>query len=143
MTPDIPTRTDECRVDSVYDGDTVRATCGGERTKIRLYCIDAPEMAQKPWGRESRDHLRRIVPRTFKLRVRTEDKYGRTVGEILDPSDESSVNLAMARDGQAAVYRRYCDDPRYPAAERDAQHVLRGIWGRPGLHQRPWEYRKR
>lgn len=50
-------------LDSVSDGDTVRATCGGEAVKIRLHCIDAPEMGQRSWGQERRDHLRRLVPR--------------------------------------------------------------------------------
>lgn len=42
-----------CTVASVHDGDTLRATCDGERLQVRLYCIDAPELDQAPWGRES------------------------------------------------------------------------------------------
>ena len=33
-----------CRVASVYDGDTLRVQCGTEKLKVRLHCIDAPEM---------------------------------------------------------------------------------------------------
>ena len=51
-----------CTVSSVHDGDTIRAECNAEKLKVRLYCIDAPEMGQKPWGRESRDTLRELLP---------------------------------------------------------------------------------
>lgn len=62
-----------CTVNSIYDGDTMRLTCGGERLKVRLYCIDAPEMGQKPWGKQSRDYLRSITPDQVDLVVRSKD----------------------------------------------------------------------
>jgi endonuclease YncB( thermonuclease family) len=131
-----------CVVDSVYDGDTLRATCAGEALKIRLYCIDAPEMAQRPWGQESRDHLRRITPREVGLVERDKDRYGRIVGEIGVPAGETSINLAMVEAGQAAVYPRYCKDPAFYAAERRAREAGRGIWEKDGAQQRPWEVRR-
>lgn len=41
---------DECRVVNIYDGDTMTLQCPGnaEQTKVRMYCIDAPEMKQAP-----------------------------------------------------------------------------------------------
>jgi len=136
-------RATDCTLERVSDGDTVRATCGGEKIKIRLHCLDAPEMQQKPWGRKSRNHLKAILPRAFELKTYDTDRYGRTVGEILDPASRENVNLRMVREGQAAIYRRYCDDPRYPQAERHAKDARGGIWGEAGLHQRPWAYRHR
>lgn len=129
-----------CLVSSVYDGDTLRTVCGGEKLKIRAYCIDAPEMAQRPWGIESRDHLRRLVGRQVQVRVRDTDRYGRKVAELLTPSGEN-LNRRMVRDGQAAVYRKYCPDPSYVRLERDAQSERLGIWSQPGLQQTPWRYR--
>jgi endonuclease YncB( thermonuclease family) len=131
-----------CTVASIHDGDTLRAICEGERLQIRLYCIDTPEMAQAPWGRESRDHLRIITPVRIILRTHDTDRYGRTVGEILTPEGDS-LNLRMVRDGQAAVYRRYCSDPLYRRLESEAKALGRGIWASPGDHQVPWEYRRR
>ena len=61
---------------------------------------------------------RQILPRAFELKMHDTDRYGRTVGELLDPKSRENVNLRMVREGQAAVYRNYCDDPRYPQAER-------------------------
>jgi endonuclease YncB( thermonuclease family) len=37
-----------CRVNSIHDGDTLRVTCNGQREQLRLYCIDAPELDQRP-----------------------------------------------------------------------------------------------
>src|SRR5919106_2771752 len=55
-----------CRVLNVHDGDTLRVRCGlgsdrQRQIKVRLYCIDTPELAQVAWGKISRDHLRRLV----------------------------------------------------------------------------------
>lgn len=128
-----------CAVRNIYDGDTMTVICGGREEKIRLHCIDAPEMGQKPWGRRSRDHLRSITPSQVEIRPIERDRYGRLVGEVLMGS--VSLNLAMVEAGQAAVYNRYCSDGRYPAAERQARQEGQGVWVEPGMQQRPWEWR--
>jgi endonuclease YncB( thermonuclease family) len=132
-----------CTVASIYDGDTLRAVCADERLQVRLHCIDAPELQQRPWGRESRDYLRTITPRSVSLRVHDTDRYGRRVAELLDPASGEPINRAMVGAGQAAVYRRYCSDPSYAQAEATARAARVGIWREPGLHQRPWAYRHR
>ena len=35
---------------SIGDGDTMRVRDGGRLLTIRMACIDAPEIAQKPYG---------------------------------------------------------------------------------------------
>ncbi|SDX54830.1 thermonuclease family protein [Thiocapsa roseopersicina] len=130
-----------CAVASIHDGDTLRAVCDGERLQVRLYCIDAPEMSQAHWGRASRDHLRRMSPSQVTIRVHDTDRYGRQIGEILT-ADGLSLNLAMVSAGQAAVYPRYCQDPRFFAAERAARIGGMGIWASAGNHQRPWDHRR-
>lgn len=132
-----------CTVNSIHDGDTLRATCEGWKVKIRLYCIDAPEIDQRPWGIEARDHLRAIASRSVRVveRDRDRDRYGRLVGEVF--AGERSLNLAMVRDGYAAVYPKYCKERRYYAEERRAKSADRGIWANAGEQQRPWEWRHR
>lgn len=133
-----------CTVNSIHDGDTLRLTCGGERIKVRLYCIDAPEMGQRPWGRESRDYLRAITPGRVTLIARTRDRYGRTVGELITADQEQeNLNLAMVWSGQAAVYPKYCSDRSYYQAEEQARKIRSGIWSRSGRQQRPWQWRHR
>jgi endonuclease YncB( thermonuclease family) len=129
-----------CTVASIHDGDTLRAVCDGKRLQVRLYCIDAPEMSQAPWGRESRDRLRRMTPGEVAIRIHETDRYGRRIGEILT-TDGTSLNLAMVSAGQAAVYPRYCRDPRFFAAERAARGGGLGIWSSAGDQQRPWDHR--
>ena len=77
-----------CRVLNVHDGDTLRVRCGlgSDRRsthKVRLYCIDAPELAQAPWGRIAREHLRRLAGQdSVQIRVKDKDEYRRTVAEV-------------------------------------------------------------
>lgn len=132
-----------CTVASIHDGDTMRLICAGEHLQVRLYCIDAPELEQRPWGRESRDHLRAITPTRVILTPHDQDRYGRTVGEVItDDADRENLNLAQVHSGNAAVYRHYCEGNVYYQAERVAKRIGAGIWARPGEQQRPWEYRK-
>jgi endonuclease YncB( thermonuclease family) len=131
-----------CTASSVYDGDTIRAKCSGEATKLRLHCIDAPEIAQRPWGTESCDALRAMLPAAFTMHAVDRDRYGRTVAVVIDPTDGSEINLALAALGMAAVYPKYCKDGRYYAAQDQARDAGLGIWSRPGDHQRPWDYRR-
>ena len=141
--PISPTEPVACAVLSVYDGDTLTAKCSGERIKIRLYCIDAPEMGQRPWGKESRDYFRGLIPQGTEVDVRKHDRdrYGRTVGEVLRKRE--NVNLAMIEAGQSAVYDRFCEDSSYHKFEAGARKNSSGIWSKPGDHQRPWDWRKR
>ncbi|AGA91881.1 micrococcal nuclease-like nuclease [Thioflavicoccus mobilis 8321] len=130
-----------CRVDAVRDGDSLRLVCDGETREARLYCIDAPEIGQRPWGRASRHFLRRITPSEVRIQVMDTDRYARQVVLVTSAAGGENLNLAMVRAGQAAVYRRYCTAPRFAAAETEARRQHRGIWSHPGGHQRPWEYR--
>lgn len=136
---------DDCKVLSVHDGDTMTVRCGQRsdsprKIKVRLYCIDTPEMGQKPWGRRARDYLRAITPERVTVLARDRDRYGRLVGEVW--GDGMNLNLEMVRAGKAAVYRRYCGHAAYPQAERVVQSERVGIWGQPGLHQQPWSWRR-
>ncbi len=108
-----PTNPSSCEVLKIYDGDTMTLQCGSQKTKVRLYCIDTPEMKQKPWGIQARDHLRAITGKTVNLVEIDKDRYGRTVGEVY--SGEINLNLAQVQAGKAAVYETYCKKPEYKA----------------------------
>jgi len=132
-----------CSVRSVLDGDSVAVVCNGERRQVRLYCIDAPEKEQRPWGDESRTALRNRLRRhdRVQLRIHDVDSYGRQVAEILHNGE--NINLRMVRDGYAAVYPRYCKLPVFYEAEAEAKEGELGIWRKEGLHQTPWRWRHR
>jgi len=135
-------RQTSCQVESVHDGDTMTLRCPGRGTvKVRLYCIDAPEMEQEPWGRRSRDYLRRIVGTEVQLVKHDTDRYGRVVAEVF--SREENLNLAMVRAGWAAEYDDFCGELSYRKAERVARDGNRNIFSRRGLQRSPWEWRQR
>jgi endonuclease YncB( thermonuclease family) len=137
--PDEKATENLCRVNSIHDGDTMRVTCSGKQMKVRLYCIDTPEIDQKPWGRESRDHLRAMAPKSVELLQRDKDDYGRIVAEVFD--GEINLNLKMVRDGRAAVFKRYCKHQKFYDAQDKARKEKLGIWSKSGLHQTPWKWR--
>ena len=128
---------------SIGDGDTISVLEGGQKLKVRLACIDAPETAQTPFGVASRNQLKALLPHgsTVSLRVQAVDRYGRRVAEVIG---KGIVNLAMVQSGQAFVYRQYlgrCDRGAYMAAERQAQAQRLGVWAVPGGMTRPWDFR--
>ena len=128
---------------SIGDGDTISVLERGQKLKVRLACIDAPETAQSPYGLASRNQLKALLPlgSTVSLRVQAVDRYGRSVAEVIG---KGTVNLAMVQAGQAFVYRQYwgrCDRGAYLAAERQAQAQRLGVWAAPAGMTRPWDFR--
>jgi endonuclease YncB( thermonuclease family) len=133
-----------CRVEQVLDGDSLRVRCASGPAEVRLHCIDAPERDQVPWAKQSRRHLRELASTEVRLVELERDRFGRLVAEVYGSGAQRPLlNLEQVRSGHAAVYRRYCADPRYERAEREAQKAGRGIWSRPGEHQTPWVFRQR
>mgnify|MGYP001807244213 CR=1 FL=1 len=58
----IPLAAAAATVISVGDGDTLRVLDRGQRLTIRVACIDAPEMAQAPYGQPAREALQALLP---------------------------------------------------------------------------------
>ena len=130
---------------SVGDGDTLTATEGARRIKVRLACIDAPETAQTPYGGEARKALQSLAPigSPVRLKIVTTDRYGRSVAEVFRGG--SNINLALVKEGYAFVYRDYlenCDRNTYLGTEREAESRRKGVWAVPGGIARPWDWRR-
>lgn len=129
---------------SIGDGDTIRVRQAGRGLTVRLACIDAPETAQSPWGQQARRYLQQRLPigREVSLEVKTTDRYGRTVAEVIS---DINLNLVMVEDGQAFAYRQYlggCDAKEYLDAEHRASRHRYGVWQVPGGITRPWDFRR-
>lgn len=130
-----------CSVKSVYDGDTMNLNCPKYGVvKVRVWGIDAPEMAQDPWGERARDALRRLAQGEVKLTVVDVDRYGRVVGRIFVGSKE--LGLEQVQKGYVNIYSHYNKEAAYYRAREQAQQKKLGIWAKAGLHQTPWEWRK-
>jgi endonuclease YncB( thermonuclease family) len=129
---------------SIGDGDTIRVLQAGRATTVRLACIDAPETAQSPYGQQACTFLQRRLPigREVVLDVKTTDRYGRTVAEVISGVN---INLEMVEDGQALAYRQYlggCKAKKYLDAETRASRRRIGVWQIPGGITRPWDFRR-
>ena len=102
-TSDLPTVT----IQSCYDGDTCTTTKG---EKIRLACIDTPELKGKKAdpiaAKASRDYLNDLVTgSTVTIRRITEDRYGRTVAEL--SKGPMNIQEHLVEKGFARIYERY------------------------------------
>ena len=131
------------RVVSIGDGDTIRVRHGDKVKTLRLACIDAPEMAQVPYGDQARHYLQTRLPleREVTIHPFSTDRYGRTVAEVIG---DINLNLALVEDGQAFVYPKYlgqCDANEYREAEYRSRRHRFGIWRVPGGIERPWQFR--
>ena len=129
---------------SIGDGDTIRVRQATRAITVRLACIDAPETAQNPYGQQARKSLQQRLPigRQVTLAVKTTDRYGRTVAEVISGIN---INLALVEDGQAFAYRQYlggCNAREYLDAEYRASRRRYGVWQVAGGITRPWEFRK-
>jgi endonuclease YncB( thermonuclease family) len=139
-----PVQANDTTVLSIGDGDTIRVRQAGRPVIVRLACIDAPEMAQAPYGQESRKYLQQQLPigRAVILNVKTIDRYGRTVAEVIS---DININLVLVEDGQAFAYRQYlggCEAKKYLDAEYRASRHRYGVWQVPGGITRPWDFRR-
>ncbi|MFZ0406944.1 MAG: thermonuclease family protein [Cyanobium sp.] len=115
---------------SIGDGDTLRVSCQGLPITIRLACIDAPELAQSPYGQQSRSDLqsRLAKGREVTILAHTIDRYGRTVAEVIR---DINISLVLVEDGQAFAYRQYlggCEAKEYLDAEYRASRHRFGVW---------------
>ncbi len=133
------------QVASVGDGDTLRVRQGNQLTTLRLACVDAPETSQRPWGQQSANRLKQLLPPGQAVQVRAveRDRYGRTVAELY--LGNQSVNLKLVKDGMAVVYRQYlsgCVDTKdqYLQAEAQAKLHRLGFWNQPNPVM-PWDFR--
>ena len=127
------------KVVGVADGDTLTLLSpDNNRTRIRLFGIDAPEKSQ-PFGQKSKASLSELVfDRNVDVSIETLDHYGRTVGSVIYEGND--INLEQVRRGMAWVYQKYTRDPKYLETEAEARTTHRGLW-RDEDPSPPWEYR--
>lgn len=134
---------------SVVDGDTVTVKIGKREEKIRLIGIDAPELAQKPWGYKSKEFLQSIISSSgWKVSIEYDidkrDKYGRLLG-YLRTSDGQLINKKILENGYAMLFT-LPPNVKYVTEFTEAQYYARknklGIWSDKGLKERPVDFRK-
>ncbi len=118
------------------DGDSLAAD--GER--MRLYGIDAPELAQTcerggqrwPCGREAQAMLQRLVaPAGTQCGGNERDRFDRLL--VVCRVDGADINAEMVRRGMAVSYGGYREE------ETQARAAQAGLWA--GTFERPRDVR--
>ena len=94
-------------IKSCYDGDTCTAIDG---EKIRLACIDTPELKGKNSDHDkaiqARDFLNKLVANKEILIKRiTKDRYGRTVAELF--KDGVNIQELIVNKGYGKIYKKF------------------------------------
>lgn len=98
-------------VESVYDGDTLRATVAGQSTRVRVMGLDTPELpprsrceAEKRLGYEARDRLRELLADAGEVTFCPDglDRYGRTLATVM--LDGQNVAAILIGEGLAREY---------------------------------------
>ena len=96
-------------IQSCYDGDTCTTNSG---EKIRLACIDTPELRGKRAdpipAKAARDYLNGLLAgEEVSIRRITKDRYGRTVAEL--SKDGVNIQERLVDEGFAKIYKRYSE----------------------------------
>jgi endonuclease YncB( thermonuclease family) len=112
----------------VSDGDSLHLELpDGERVRVRLYGIDAPEKDQECALAARRKLGKLIYNKQIRVEVLDVDKYGRYVGKVY--AGARYVNRFMLKEGLAWHYKYYAaDDELLAEAEARARAAGRGIW---------------
>ena len=133
----------------VVDGDTLVLEEGdGEKERIRILGIDAPETKQScqgpdgqgyACGVESGAYLRQLIQDDpVQCLAAKRDMYSRILGVCFDERTGTELGEEMVRAGEAVAYTQY--SKAYVPVEAQARESKRGLWG--GEFENPWDYRK-
>ncbi len=130
-----------CQVDSVIDGDSLLANCNGRVYSVRLESIDAPELSQGLWGKQSKTNLQKIIKsQQVTLKISGIDRYQRYLATVFVKNVD--IGLQQVKAGHAVVYRRYQPPVDYLSAMKSAKKSSQGVWSKEGLQQNPQHYRR-
>ncbi len=146
---------DYYRVTEIHDGDTLSIVTKSflgifvKTEKVRLIGIDAPELAQEPWGKKAKNHLKKLIKESkwqvkLEFDVQHRDKYGRILAYLWDKNG-NMINYMMIRNGYTMVYTippnvKYVE--LFTEAQRLAREEKKGIWGENGIKEKPSDWRK-
>ena len=97
----------EILIKDCYDGDTCTSS---EGEKIRLACIDTPEIkgkrAKPNEAIAAKNFLNEMIKgEKVSIRRITEDKYGRTIGEL--SFNGENLQQLLVEEGHAEIYKKY------------------------------------
>ncbi|EAU5406686.1 chromosome partitioning protein ParB, partial [Salmonella enterica] len=126
----------------VLDGDTIEVVHdNGEKSRIRLTGIDAPEKKQ-PFVQRSRQSLSELVSQKHVYITGHEfDRYNRLLGTVW--SGRTDINAAQIHRGMAWAYRfkGQISNSEYGILENESKTNRTGLWSASSQTE-PWIWRK-
>ena len=137
-------------VTHVADGDTINLKVNGQRERIRLANIDAPESDGRsdrpgqPYAEESKQAMAAMVlNKNLTVQCYEQDHYGRNVCNVILP-DGRIANNELVRQGLAWAYtgsnRRYLRDESVEQIQKQAEKARIGLW-QDKKPVAPWDWR--
>ncbi len=143
--PGIPADAFEMTIESVHDGDTLRARVSApnavvtdlESTRVRLIGVDTPEVSPVPecWGGEATNSLTGLLPPGSTVWAAADrevrDQYGRHLLYLWTP-DGRFVNAQLVSHGDGVVMvfaPNTLHEPLFRSLEAEAVTGRRGLWG--------------
>ncbi|MBO5683992.1 MAG: thermonuclease family protein [Akkermansia sp.] len=129
---------DEVICHYVQDGDTFKLP--DNKTRVRLWGIDAPEKGQA-YADEARARLKELCEgKTVRLEIKDTDQYGRKVAVVW--MGKKNINLQMVKEGLAWHYAYFAPDAKdLAAAEKAARKARKGLW-QDDTPVNPYDFRK-
>ncbi|MEE8301187.1 MAG: thermonuclease family protein [Candidatus Tectomicrobia bacterium] len=102
--------------------------------------MDCPEKRPAFGSRAKQATSKLVFGQTVTVRDLGQDRYGRTVGEVILPEGRS-LNHELVKAGFAWWYRRYApEDDTLKQLEQEAREAKRGLWV-DAKSVPPWEWR--
>ena len=97
------------KIEKCYDGDTCTSSNG---EKIRLACIDAPELkdddTENIKGNLSRIYLNKLISgKILEIKRLDIDRYGRTVAELF--FEDKNIQKSIVDNGFGIIYKEYSE----------------------------------
>ena len=132
------------RVSYVVDGDSiwVRPEGGGNRVRLRLDGVDAPEICQA-YGPESRQALQALASnQRVRVTVWARDRYGRAIASVVRLDGDIDLGERMVADGWAWTDGWSTHLGKYWRAEAQARWAGRGLFAE-GWPELPADFRRR
>ena len=130
---------DEVICHYVQDGDTFKLQ--DDKTRVRLWGIDAPEKGQ-PYADEARERLKELCEgKAVRLEIKDTDQYGRKTAIVW--LGRTNINLQLVKEGLAWHYAYFAPDATdLAAAEKTARKDRKGLW-RDKNPVNPYDFRKK
>ncbi len=142
-----------CKVTWVSDGDTFTCSFASkQKTTIRLYRVDAPEIGQN-YGRVAQKKLSELIrAKSVAIQTHGQDKYGRILGTIYYPVcpankrcpfPSDNINQKMLELGMVWYdnFDKKNPNATYQQSEQKARQDKQGLWQQPHPIP-PWKWRQ-